>query len=294
MLNIRQIRYEMTADVPLRLHHDVPTITFRGAFGYALAQVIARRSGIVQLREQVKLYKRVFMPQNQGSAPLRDEELSRPFVMRGFFSRPDRRSFILDLLLFGTAAKEESFFDEVVKTMGRMRIGPEHLRCEVQKIAAVDIVPEAPETPPAFLRAEFITPCSRLKSEGRVFRDEIPFFALFARLVDRVDSLHVLYGGGRPAADHDTAVALKRLAREIPWRKLDGGAFQVTRTSGRTADVIRMDGFVGAMLYCGDFTPFLPYLKYLPFINVGRFNVFGCGWCEMEFLNEEPQMKGAV
>ena len=55
-----------------------------------------------------------------------------------------------------------------------------------------------------------------------------------------------------------------------------------------------MDGFVGAMLYCGDFTPFLPYLKYLPFINVGRFNVFGCGWCEMEFLNEEPQMKGAV
>lgn len=293
MLKILHIRYEITADEPLRLHHDVPTITFRGAFGYALAQVIARYAGIGSLNEQVELYKRIFMPKNDGSTPLRDEELSRPFVMRGGFSRPDRRSFLLDVMLFGQARGEEQFFDEVIQVMARMRIGPRHQRCRILKISSRMFELPTPEVR-YFMRVHFITPCSRLKSQGEVFRSEIPFYALFARLADRVDALNILYGDGSPIVSGKRLGELKLLAREIPWRVLEGGAFKVTRTSGRTADVIRMDGFVGTMLYAGDFAPFLSYLTYLPVINVGRFNVFGCGWCEMDFLESEPLMKGAV
>ena len=293
MLEILHIRYEITSDEPLRLHHDVPTITFRGAFGYALAQVIARYAGITRLGDQVELYRRIFMPRNDGSRPLRDEDLSRPFVMRGWFSRPDRRSFILDVLLFGQAAGEERFFDVVMRVMAQMHIGPRHQRCAIEKICSQQLTPDAPEAKD-FLRINFLTPCSRLKSQGEVFRSEIPFYALFARLADRVDALNVLYGGGEPVMPRSRLVELKLLAREIPWRTLNGGPFKVTRTSGRTADVIRMDGFVGSMLYAGEFTPFLDYLQYLPFINVGRFNVFGCGWCEMDFMDQEPILKGAV
>ena len=39
------------------LHHELPSITIRGAFGYALAQVIARQAGIPELEDQVALYK---------------------------------------------------------------------------------------------------------------------------------------------------------------------------------------------------------------------------------------------
>ena len=271
----------------------MPTITLRGAFGYALAQVIARYANIRQLEEQVNLYRRIFMPHNDGNPLLRDEELSRPFVMRGWYSRPDRRSFILDVMLFGQAYAEESFFEQVMQVMARMRIGPKHQRCEICKISSQELMPEMP-VQDQFLRVRFLTPCSRLKSQGIVFRTEVPFYVLFSRLADRLDALNILYGDGSPLVSHIKLVELKQLAREIPWRKLDGGSFKVSRTSGRTGDVIWMDGFFGTMLYAGEFSPFLPYLRYLPFINVGRFNVFGCGWCEMNFLNQEPQMKGVV
>ena len=287
MFNIRQIRYEITAKEPLRLHREVPVITLRGAFGYALAQVIARLAGIKKLQDQVSLYRRIFMPRNEGNILVRDEDLARPFVLRGFFSRPDQRSFLLDVLLFGQGENEELFFDKVIQVMAHMGIGFPPQRCEIEKILSQDLPPNRPENKP-FLRVRFITPCARLKAQGEIFYDEIPFYALFARLADRVDSLETLYGNGVDALSPYERGRLKSVAKEIAWKKISGGAFSVTRVSRRTNDLIKMDGFVGEMLYCGDFSPFFSYLRYLSVVNIGRFNVFGCGWCEEEYLNKEP------
>lgn len=288
MLDIRQIRYEITAARPLKLHQAVPTITLRGAFGYALAQVIARRAGIRHLRDQVELYKSIFMPHNSGEVPLHDEDLARPFVLRGTFSRPDHRSFILDVFIFGQKENAEFFFDEVLRVMAHMGLGFPIQRCEIEKLCSHTVPLQEKPVDSSFLLVRFLTPCSRLKAHGSVFYDEIPFYALFARLVDRVDSLEILYGDGLSPTTSDDKGMLKNAAKEIAWRKLSGGQFTVTRISRRTEDLIKMDGFVGEMLYHGDFVPFFPYLRYLPVINVGRFNVFGCGWCEVEYLNEEP------
>ena len=133
-LKIRQIRYEFTCPQSLMLHHELPSITIRGAFGYALAQVIARRAGIPELEDQVVLYKEFFMPQNDGTMNSHDRELARPFVLRGSFTRPDRRSFIIEAILFGIATEYESVFDEVFRTMAKMGLGPRNHVCDMEKI----------------------------------------------------------------------------------------------------------------------------------------------------------------
>ena len=285
-LKIRQIRYEFTCPQPLMLHHELPSITIRGAFGYALAQVIARQAGIPELEDQVALYKEFFMPQNDGTANSHDRELARPFVLRGSFTRPDRRSFIIEVLLFGIATEYEALFDEVFRTMAKMGLGLRNQVCDIEKIMSRILQLPDPEQYP-FLLVTFLTPCARLKSQNVVFRDELPFHVLCARLIDRVEELNRLYGDGIPFHSFEEIGELKKAAQEVLYKKLSGEMYEVNRISGRTGDSMKLDGFLGTMEYHGDFTPFREYLRYLPFINLGRFNVFGCGWCRIEYSEKE-------
>lgn len=284
-LLIRQLRYEFTYPGEILLHHDIPTITFRGAFGYALAQVIAREAHIPEFAESLELYRNVFMPENTGEKESRNRNLARPFIMRGWYSRPDKRSFLLDVHLFGCTVEYESFFDKVIEAIAYTGLGPRQLVCRHSKILSrlIDIPDPEPEE---YLYVKYITPCSRLTSEGTVFREEIPFYALFSRLVDRLQELDQLYGTGGLIPSRQELYHLKHYSKSIMWKKLSGGVYHANRISGRTHQTMKLDGFLGEMGYYGDFTPFRPYLKYLPYINLGHFNVFGCGWCEMSYKKE--------
>ena len=93
-----------------------------------------------------------------------------------------------------------------------------------------------------------------------------------------------LYGDGSFEDEWDI-FSLKMQADLITSECLGGGVYNASRVSGRTGQEMALRGFVGKMLYSGDFTPFREVLRYLPLINVGRFNVFGCGWCKMCYLN---------
>lgn len=282
-LKIRQMRYEFSYPGEIQLHHDVPTVTLRGAFGYALAQVIAREANVPEFSEQVELYRKLFMPENDGELESRNHNLARPFVLRGQYSRPDKRSFVLDVNLFGCTVDYESFFDSVVEAISYTGIGPRYQVCRLQKIFSRMVELADPE-PDNFLKVRFITPCSRMKSEGQTFYDEIPFYVLFSRLADRVRELDHLYGTCEAFPDEDELYQLKMLSREILWHRLSGGLFKANRTSRRTQQTMRLDGFQGEMGYCGNFVPFRKILKYLPYVNLGHFNVFGCGWCDMKYL----------
>lgn len=281
MFGVKKLSYEFASPNGLSLHARIPTITFRGAFGYALAQVIARYANISTLEDQVSLYRRIFMPLNEGDES-RNQDLARPFVMRGYYSRPDKRSFILELLLFGIAGRCESFFDTVVDVMARMRIGKLQTKCYFVKVGSEVISMPDPE-PSSDLAVEFLTPCVRMKHLGWVYRDEIPFHVLLPRLVDRVMELDTLYGDGSFGKDGQ-AVEWKRQSASVASVKLSGGTYRSLRTSGRTGQQMRLDGFVGEMQYTGDFSPFREVLRYLPWVNLGHFNVFGCGWCRMNYI----------
>ena len=282
MLKLQRLRYEFTCGTPLFLHQELPTITLRGAFGYALAQVIARRLDINDLSHQVLAYRRIFMPQIQGNTNSHNRELSRPFVLRGRFTRPDRRSFLMEVILFGEAIPYEPIFDETIFTMAQMGLGIHRQECNVQKIFSGEITCPDPE-PEKYLLLHFVSPCARLSSHGKVYRDEIPFGVLCARLIDRLEELIQLFGDHNALHSFEEIGTLKHMANDILWRRHFGGHYRINRLSGRTGDTICMDGFQGLMEYAGDFSPFREYLRYLPHVNVGRFSAFGCGWCRMAY-----------
>lgn len=282
-LKIKQLRYEFTYPGEIALHKDLPVITFRGAFGYALAQVIAREMHVPQFADQVELYKRIFSPYNDGDRKSRNHDLARPFVLRGWFSRPDHRSFILDAQLFGEATAHEAFFDKIIEVISFMGVGKYNRVCKMEKIFSRELVVPDPE-PEDFLQVNFITPCIRMRSHDHFFFSEIPFYTLFARLSDRLRELDNLYGNGNIFTDDMEIACLKTEAKDILAKCLKGGYYKTTRISGRTGQKMDLEGFQGVMAYHGDLAPFRKYLKYLPYINIGRFNVFGCGWCEMKYL----------
>lgn len=283
-LTIKQLRYEFSYPGEIALHKDLPVITFRGAFGYALAQVIAREMHVPEFADQVELYKRIFSPYNDGEFNSRNLDLARPFVLRGFFSRPDHRSFILDVLLFGQTMELEAFFDKVIEVISFMGVGRNNRVCKLEKIFVKELVIPDP-APDDFLQVNFITPCIRMKSHGTLFFEEIPFYTLFARLADRLRELDNLYGNGRCFTDDMEIASLKVMAKDVLAKRLKGGYYKTSRTSGRSGQTMDLEGFRGTMAYCGDFLPYRKYLKYLPYINLGRFNVFGCGWCEIKYLH---------
>ena len=292
MFRVKAQYYEFASPEKMGLHHDIPTITFRGAFGYALAQVIARDGCIPGLKSQVQLYRRIFMPENDGTKESRNRDLARPFVLRGFYSRPDRRSFLLQILLFGIAADYGAFFDRVVEVMSYMGMGNKRRICHFEKLNSVEYdIPEL--TPSEDLEVSFLTPCAKLKQNKKLYEDRVPFHVLMPRLIDRLLELDNLYGDGSFQEKWDI-IGMKQKSRQVESRVECGGVFRAKRTSGRTGQEMFLSGFVGKMHYQGDFLPFLEPLRYLPYVNIGRFNVFGCGWCVIRFLDNSLQQKGEL
>ena len=283
MFTVQRLRYELSAAEPLRLMRTLPTATIRGAFGYALAQVLGR-DGLLDEQEQDGLYQHLFKPENANDTPIQHRYLARHYQLRGYFSRPDMRSFVLDLYLFGRAEECAPIFKQVVETMCQMGLGKNHQTCQCRLLSVQKAPPPVPEYHgDEDLAVQFVTPANRITFHGEKFTTEIPFLPLFNRLAWRVAELDTLYGDGtiKPTLD---IPALQATAATIGHLKVAGGVVEAQRTSTRTTQVQYLDGFVGEMRYRGDFTPFLPILAYLPYVNVGHFNEGGCGWCRMKFV----------
>lgn len=286
MFRIKTLNYEFASNKVLALHEAIPTITFRGAFGYALAQVIARDAFVPGLENQVELYRKFFMPENAGEENSRNHDLARPFELRGFYSREDKRSFILQVQLFGKAIEHEHLFDRVIEVISYMGIGNQHQVCHFEKLRTVETT-IGDLTPTEHLMIYYLTPCVRLKSGGKIYADFIPFHALLPRLIDRLTELDNLYGNGSFEQEWDIG-EMKRKSKEITGIAEKGVVSRTKRRSSRTKQEMYLKGFQGKSLYEGDFTAFLEPLKYLPHVNIGRFNVFGCGWCALEFQHNNP------
>ncbi|MEI6421134.1 MAG: CRISPR system precrRNA processing endoribonuclease RAMP protein Cas6 [Lentisphaerota bacterium] len=274
MIDLKQIRYEISASYPIELHRDLPTVTMRGAFGYSLAQILEREASIKSMDDKAKIFREVFKPENTEGT-IRNSDPARPYVMRGGFARPDRKSFILEIVIFGKACQLEPLFDKVVENMSEMGLGRANTICNAKKLSSDKINPVFPETDRIVV--DFITP-ARLKHDNMWMNDEIPFDVLFARLANRFNEIMVLYCEDGKCLPYEQANELKNLSRGIFSEKIEGGRFNSGRRSTRTGDEIRLDGFVGKMLYAGDYSRLGEILKYLPWIHVGKSAVLGCGW----------------
>ncbi len=279
ILSIQQIKYEITASRPIVLHRDLPSITLRGAFGYALAVMLSDEASLIREADKIVLFRDIFAPHDSERQHKGCADQARCFVFRGGYALLDRTKFIAELLLFGAFVDYEKLFDKAVCIMANSGLGKTKQICECRKLSSIRIEPKAPHCD--MLIVDYISP-TRIRADRRWWDDSIPFFALISRLLDRLQELVGLYT--EEAFDVDIG-HLKRRSKSIDGECLEGRRYQVNRTSGRTGDVIRLDGFIGQMLYSGDLSPFNEVLAYLPWIHVGKSAVFGCGWACLVMQN---------
>lgn len=271
MFAIQRLQYLLSARQPLSLNMDLPSISVRGAFGYALKELLDTDRTIIDTEFKAELFRRIFKPRDPGNEPGRITP-ARCFVIRGEYADAGHCSFAAEFILFGRAAECEPVFDNAMRILGRAGLGRDHAVCQVEKTASDTITPYFPEC--GLMTVDFQTP-TQIKSRGRMSRHELPFELVMSRLIDRCRDIASSYGGDDDAYDY---VGLKRAARLVMSERVAGGRFNATRKSSLTGDEIWLDGFVGRMLYRGDFAPFAPFLAMLPWVHVGRGTVYGCGW----------------
>ena len=288
MLDIRQLTYEFRSRVPLRLNMDLPTSTLRGALGYAMADVLAYEHTLPVERDKIELFRRYFAPTDWDASGHRKDG-PRPFVLRGGFSDSSSRRFVVEMLLFGQAAQLEALTDLVIERMATRGIGGgQHYGtpCSVRKLESRRIEARFPPDV-GRIAITFLSP-TRIKSRKQWCQHSIPFVPLIARLADRYRDLIHAFGEPDNRDWQAWALTMKRAAGSIESLLLEGGRMHARRRSTRTGDLCGLDGFVGKMLYQGDFEPFSEILAYLPFIHVGKSAPFGCGWCVCECYSLVP------
>ncbi len=276
LLPIKKLIYEINSPVELPFQSRIPITTLRGAFGYSLLQVIARDEAIGQ-SEKVTICKHLFYSDDisQNSTHI---NAARPFVMRGGFTRPDNKSFILEMLLFGNAISAEKLVDKIIKNMCKMGLGNQNLVCNCIKLGSEDITPVIPELSSSCI-VNYQTP-TRIKQNNKYFKEGIPFSNLFARLADRLEELQNVYTNEGFNIDLSD---LKEKSKQIGMIVNEGNFYEATRKSTRTGDDCDLSGFTGSILYTGNLEPFSEILSYLPWINVESSTAFGCGWCTLEY-----------
>ena len=278
-LPIKRILYEISSNAPLPLHGYLPTVTFRGAFGYSLFQILSRDLTIPSYREKAKIYQNLFYPEGTENNSSNNNP-GRPFVIRGDFTRPDRKSFIIEMMLFGKCTDAEQLIDNVVKNMCKMGIGKQNTVCNSAKIYSEMLNLGKPSFDNGTVKLNMYTP-TRIKADKKYLTEELPFYNLIARLQGRIKELTSTYTDNTVFSIPD--FEMLEAAKKIESIPVDIEYFRGKRTSSRTDMDCNLSGLTGSMLYAGNLKPFEEILSYLPWVHIGSSTAFGCGWCTVEY-----------
>jgi hypothetical protein len=274
MLTIRRLVFELSGKTPMRLHPAVPSATIRGALGYALLQVSAQEAALNMPGRAQWILNHCYANNAGGDSSV------KPMVLRGRFARPDKRAFLLECLLFGTATPYGSTFRQAVNIMADMGLGGERPQaCRTRLLADETVYPDPSIARGDCLMAEFLSPARIAGRQVRCLSAAIPFEILVARGLDRLQKLADTFGNGFPS-DLNIA-AIKRKAATVLSFPIQANYISAARSSTRSRDSVSISGFVGTMLYRGDLPPFSVLLAYLPWIHAGRGAVQGCGWISL-------------
>ncbi len=276
--------------------------TFRGVFGVALKQVVCalkRQECSTCLLNRQCLYPQIFEflpdlhPQSAPPPP-------HPFVIE-----PPRDSrtrlapgepFEFTLLLFGTANQSLPYFVYAFQEMGRIGIGKRtqgrRARFHLDTVSSPGVgvvyaaatgaltpvevgelrLGEPPAAPVPRLTLSLLTPL-RLKFQNRL-QAELPFHVLVRAALRRLSSLMNHFGGGEPPLDYRGLIAR---AQEVRVARAALHWFDWQRYSNRQESAMLMGGLVGEVTYAGRLAEFLPLLRFVEQVHLGKATTFGLG-----------------
>ena len=131
--------------------------------------------------------------------------------------------------------------------------------------------------PPSVIRISFITP-TRIKYQNRLTKD-LEFHVLFRNLLRRISLLSYFHCGHRLDDQGfkdlvEQAHKVQTVKRALYWHDWE-------RYSNRHKTRMKLGGFMGEIIYEGDFGPFRPYIRLGEYVHVGKGSSFGLGRYEV-------------
>ncbi len=208
-------------------------------------------------------------------------------------------SFSFTLHLFGPALRYRPQIFYAVTLMGETGLGKQQQgRFTLNKVSAADsllydettktlsleqVAREVTFTPEVKecnrLRVDFLTPL-RIKRDN-CFQRKISFGTLARAAMRRVSSLENAYGEGEPKVDYK---GLASTADEIETKEDKTTWQDVTRYSNRQKSSMKIGGVQGTMVFKGELSPFLPFLRYCEIVHLGKQTAFGLGLIKVREL----------
>jgi hypothetical protein len=141
------------------------------------------------------------------------------------------------------------------------------------------ILLDRPAQPTRAIRVHFQSP-TELKNKGGITPPD-SFSVLFEQMFWRLNRLSALYGPGELDLESKT---LRKAAASVVSRSISLSRIEVSRRSTRLGQTHPLGGFMGAVEYAGDLTPFIPLLEAASFTGVGRHTMWGNGEISTERL----------
>lgn len=128
MLSIYRTIYRFSADRPLKLNRDVPSIGLRGVFCYAMLGLLSKAHALCSDRKQLETAQRLFVPilkYEQNGIP---HISPPPYVIRGNFAAEDSGDFMMENILFAEAVELKRIIDIAVALMSQRSIADEEAK----------------------------------------------------------------------------------------------------------------------------------------------------------------------
>ncbi len=128
----------------------------------------------------------------------------------------------------------------------------------------------------------------RLKTDNDLLRTAPPFSLFMHRLLSRINALATLYGNGIVITPEEKQHLLT-LAETITIEHSTLKWHDWQRYSQRSQSTMPFGGLMGETVYCGEITPFVPWLALGQWVGVGGKTSFGLGLYELDFINGDDE-----
>ena len=288
--------------------------TLRGGFGHAFKKVTCvKREKVCEtcLLKGKCVYSYIF----ETPPPADTTKMKKyPFAPHPFVITPpleEKRTYRsseplrFGLTLIGKAIDFLPYFIYTFDELGRMGIGKDKGKYQLEEVKTIktgeqseaiysgkdkilrntfavlkvdDLQPF--DLSPLTLHLSFVTP-ARLKFDGNL-SPKLEFHIFFRNLLRRISLLSYFHCGEELALDFK---GLIEEARDVKVQKDNLRWMDWERYSNRQETKMKMGGFVGSVIFQGEFEKYMPFLLLGEYIHIGKGTSFGLG--KYKILNFE-------
>ncbi len=263
--------------------------TLRGGFGNALKAVccnIPRTPCPECTLFRVCAYPYIFEtphPINK-TRMAKGKAVPRPFVIEPPLGEKltyePGEKMTIGLILIGKAVSYLPYFIRAFEVLGERGIGMGRGNFKIKEVQPLQL-DQKPVTECRKITVRFLTP-TRIVVKGRP-SEAIDFALLFRTLLRRIENLRYFHGTNQeeivPLKIPSHIEEIRVVSRNLRWVDKE-------RYSRRQGQSIPQGGFVGEIVFEGDLTSFLPFLKLGEGVHVGKGATFGMGRYE---VNAKPE-----